>query len=199
MGYLKSLWPGCDICGVDISKKAVLYSKKKGILKVYNSSALNLPFRDETFDVVFMLDVLEHIKKQDKAILEMKRVLKKNGYLLITSPALQFMWTKHDSRQGHYRRYSKKIIIKLAERSNLNIGKIQHFNFFLSFPIIVVRLLSKTNVFDKFGEYDNKMNYDIANCDYLNNVLSKIFITEVRFLKYVNYPFGISLAALFRK
>jgi len=69
----------------------------------------------------------------------------------------------------------------------------------LSFPIIVARLLDKINIFNRFAEYNNKMNYDIANCDYLSNVLSKIFLTEVRFLKCVNCPFSISLAALFRK
>jgi len=68
MVYLKSLWLDCDICGVDISKKAVLYSKKREILKVYNNSAPNLSFKDKTFGVFFMLDVLEHIKEQDKAI-----------------------------------------------------------------------------------------------------------------------------------
>ncbi len=49
-----------------------------------------LPFNDEQFDMVFSLDVLEHILDVEVAIEEIKRVLKQKGHLLVTLPLEEF-------------------------------------------------------------------------------------------------------------
>jgi ubiquinone/menaquinone biosynthesis C-methylase UbiE len=46
----------------------------------------NLPFKEEVFDIIFCLDVLEHIKEVNKAIDEVKRILKKEGYIIVCQP-----------------------------------------------------------------------------------------------------------------
>jgi len=46
----------------------------------------NLPFKNNFFDVVFALDVLEHIKEIETAILEIKRVLKNEGIIVVSGP-----------------------------------------------------------------------------------------------------------------
>jgi SAM-dependent methyltransferase len=63
----------------------------------------NLPFKDESIDVIIFKNVLEHVKDPTKALSEIKRVLKKNGYLYVKIPFLQpFHAVPHD-----YQRYSE--------------------------------------------------------------------------------------------
>ena len=49
----------------------------------------NLPFLDETFDLIINQAVLEHVKRPNKIVKEMYRVLKKGGYIYVESPFLQ--------------------------------------------------------------------------------------------------------------
>lgn len=76
-----------EYVGVDVSFPALREAKNKGA-KVVCADALHLPFKQTTFDSVFCIEVVEHIPKARDAILEIKRVLKKTGSLIITVPNL---------------------------------------------------------------------------------------------------------------
>ena len=74
----------CTCYGVDIE----LHSNQLDFINCYLgiSDAKHLPFPNETFDVVFVLDTLEHIKEVDVAILEIQRVLTSNGVVILSGP-----------------------------------------------------------------------------------------------------------------
>lgn len=199
LSFIKSLFPKSLVYGVDTSIRALNYSRARGHKKIYKSNALNLPFKDNTFDVILFLDVLEHIEKDVEAIKEAQKKLKKNGSIIITSPGLQFIWSKHDSEQGHKRRYTRRRIQFIARESNLRTSFVSYFNFFLSPPIILIRLLSNVKMFSNFARYDNGINYDIAKLGLLNGLLKKIFVFEIKALRFINYPIGISIGAVLNK
>jgi len=75
----------CDVTGVDLSDVALELAKKRG-LNVLKADAENLPFEDHSFDVVCCMEVLSHLFDPEKALKEMRRVLKKNGILLGSCP-----------------------------------------------------------------------------------------------------------------
>jgi len=79
----------CTVFGVDISSKAVELAEKAG-LNAYrlDISSEKLPFENEYFDLVYMGDVIEHLVNPDFAIDEAARVMRPNGYLVITTPNL---------------------------------------------------------------------------------------------------------------
>ncbi len=88
----KDKYLGIDIQGGghnDSMKKADLY---------FNGE--NIPFSNESFDLIFCTQVLEHSYNFDNLLKEMHRVLKKNGYLLITTP---FVWNEHEVPFDFYR------------------------------------------------------------------------------------------------
>jgi methionine biosynthesis protein MetW len=75
------------VTGVDISETALKISQKRGIKTVnHNLNELPLPFRKESFDVIILTDVLEHLFDPYKMIIECKRIVKKNGKIIITVP-----------------------------------------------------------------------------------------------------------------
>ncbi|MHA1106763.1 MAG: class I SAM-dependent methyltransferase [Promethearchaeota archaeon] len=72
-----------------------------------------LPYRDDSFDFISALDVLEHIKDDIKAVSEINRIIKKGGIVVITVPHRTRYYTYQDKLIGHYRRYEIEDIINL--------------------------------------------------------------------------------------
>ncbi|TKJ21600.1 MAG: hypothetical protein CEE43_09240 [Promethearchaeota archaeon Loki_b32] len=80
---------------------------------------VKLPYREETFDFVSVLDVLEHIRDDKLAVSEISRILKKNGIAVITVPHRMKYYTTQDIIIGHYRRYEISQIINSFNKFNL--------------------------------------------------------------------------------
>ena len=81
--------PGASIISVDISGES-LHEAEKMIetnniknVELQQADIYHLPFEDETFDVVIVCFVLEHLPKPTEALLELKRVLKKGGTIMV--------------------------------------------------------------------------------------------------------------------
>ena len=93
--------------GVDVSDDALEFCRKKG-LKVHKGLAEELPFPDETFDLVTALDVVEHLDDDIAGLKEMLRVLKTGGKTLIFVPAFMWLWGVQDDISNHRIRYTRK-------------------------------------------------------------------------------------------
>lgn len=74
---------GVDVNEIDLAIARRINPKKQ--VHFIKASATNLPFKNEFFDVVICTDVIEHIKEDEKVVSEVRRVLKKNGTLIITT------------------------------------------------------------------------------------------------------------------
>lgn len=91
---------------------------------------------ESRFDVIVMHDVLEHIEDDEAAARELSRLLKPGGLLLLSVPAMQALFGRHDEQLGHFRRYSKKRLKKVLENSTKIVG-VRYYGF-LSIPIVWV-------------------------------------------------------------
>jgi ubiquinone/menaquinone biosynthesis C-methylase UbiE len=79
----------CKVFGIDISQNAIDLAKKAGV-SAYKTdmSCQKLPFDNEYFDIVYMGDVIEHLLDPDFAVCEVARVLKSDGFLVLSTPNL---------------------------------------------------------------------------------------------------------------
>jgi len=82
---------------------------------------MKLPYRDNSFDFLSAIDVIEHIRDDEYAVSEISRVLKKNGIVVITVPHRMKYYTQQDRLIGHYRRYEINKIASLFERHKLKV------------------------------------------------------------------------------
>ncbi|OGF90510.1 hypothetical protein A3I27_02490 [Candidatus Giovannonibacteria bacterium RIFCSPLOWO2_02_FULL_43_11b] len=148
----------------------------------------------EKYDIIAMLDVLEHLEDDSAALKKIEEQLKPGGLALITVPAFSFLWTEHDNLLHHKRRYTKAgLRARILFDTNLIIKKLSYFNL-LMFPVIFVfRFLRKIFNFNE-GESDFFILPRI-----LNNSLEKIFSLEANILRWIDLPFGVSIICVLQK
>ncbi len=121
-----------EVYSADINTKSLNYLKKhynyKNV-KIINLKKSSLSFKDEFFDIIFAADVLEHVKNLEVVLKELKRILKKNGLLIVSGPTENQLYKlarkiiykkKQDSK--HYRNIDD--IIKESSR-HFKIEKIK--------------------------------------------------------------------------
>lgn len=101
----------------------------------------------EKYDTVFALNVIEHIEEDNLAIKNSKKLLKRNGHLIILVPSYQNLYNKFDEELGHYRRYTIDSLSDLFVINGLKIIHKQHFNFIGIFGwFLSGRLLKKNTI-----------------------------------------------------
>ncbi len=169
------------------------YCKNERKLDVDKGSITELPYQDESFDMACAFDVIEHIKDDQKAMGELKRVVKKGGLVLITVPAFQFLWSHHDVVNSHFRRYTKTSINEIAKSAGLSLFYSTYFNFFLFFPIVAARTLGNL----KSGN-TSESDFDRFKINRTSNkILHFIFRIEKKILFPGRFPVGLSIFSAF--
>lgn len=137
---LKNIFPSLKIAVVDVDQSGLKLASERG-LNTLCASVLELPIEDERIDFILCLDLIEHVKKDDKLVKEISRVLKKNGKVILTTPMQNGVSFPFLSKQRieainksweHVRNgYSLEEIKELFQNNNLNIIKTgKYFNFF---------------------------------------------------------------------
>ena len=100
-------------------------------------------FKRNEYDLVALLDVLEHVPDDLGSLRAIHRRLKPGGALLLTVPANPWMWSAHDAAHHHFRRYTKKQLEELFLRSGLEIELLSYFNTLLYPLIAAARIAGK--------------------------------------------------------
>lgn len=184
---------GIKAVGVDMSDGAISYGISRGIKNLFViKDKMNFP--SNIYDSILLMDVLEHIKDVKPVLQDIVSVLKPDGSLVVTVPAYMFMWGVQDDIAHHYRRYTIKNLIKEFESfPELSVIRSTYFNTFLFFPIVCVRLLSKM-----FRIRGRESDFDINN-GILDSVFYWVFNLERKILKYISFPFGVSIVLVLKK
>lgn len=176
--------------GVDVEKKAVEYCKKRGFERMsLLKNGMKLPFKDNSFDVITCLDVLEHIKEDENYLKELNRVLKPKGKLIIFVPAIQLLWSQLDVKSYHQRRYTISELNKKAKKTKFLINEIKYFNYILFWPMLPFRLIQKLPFFKK-NEFGSDL---IVNNKLINQLLYFIFAFDIWSTKWFSPPIGVSI------
>ena len=177
--------------GVDVSDEALKFCRTKN-LKTHKGLAENMPFENESFDLVTALDVVEHLDDDVAGLKEMRRVLRKGGRALIFVPAFMFLWGVQDDVSNHRIRYTKKQIIARLKKSGFEIERATYANITFFAPILAGRTLMKLTGIKPESENN-------VNISALNPLLGKLFGAERFWLKHFNFPFGVSIIVVAKK
>jgi len=115
------------VMGMDFSPLALKFAQshpESQGTSLLQGDALHLPFPTATFDVVTMLDVLEHLSDDRRALSEVQRVLRPGGVLVWSVPAYQSLWSAHDEALHHFRRYEYHALRRLLRKSGFSVWRL---------------------------------------------------------------------------
>jgi len=148
-------------------------------------------FPADRYDLVALLDVLEHVVDDKGSLAAVFTRLKPGGALLLTVPANPWMWSAHDVAHHHHRRYRKSEIAALAAAAGYDIDLLSPFNTML-FPLIAgVRVINKLRGHDSAD--------DALPARPVNQALDRLFGAEAGLIGRLPFPFGVSLVAVLRR
>jgi 2-polyprenyl-3-methyl-5-hydroxy-6-metoxy-1,4-benzoquinol methylase len=183
-----------NVQGIDISQRAIDLCRQREIPDVCVMDGSKPTFEDQQFDVIIASDVLEHIEDEQTALREWNRILKPAGKLIAFVPAFEILWSKHDEANHHYRRYSKRELIRVLESADFEIHRSSYWNFILFFPTSLVRLLQR------ILKYGQESSDQLVELDPITNkALCCLVKAENFLLKVLNFPVGVSVFAMARK
>jgi SAM-dependent methyltransferase len=142
-------------------------------------------------DVVLLLDVLEHLDDEAAALATAGRALAPGGLLVTTVPACPWLWSGHDERLGHRRRYTPAALRRVLERAGFGVLHLTYFNALL-FPMVVLARAWKRIAGDT--------GHDLRPVPWLaNELLARVFALERGLVPRIRLPFGSSLLACARR
>jgi SAM-dependent methyltransferase len=193
-GNLAALADNHDVVGVECSPQALEYAQRRLGNRVCSGSLpSNIDLPPDSFDVVLLADVLEHIEDDAGSAKAALHLLRPGGIVVATVPAYQWLYSPRDTHHYHYRRYSKGRFRALWRTSNTQTLLLSHYNALL-FPLAAaVRLASKLrSVNDAAG--DLTIPPRLAN-----ELLSLLMRSEQNLLGRLPVPFGLSLVAVTMK
>lgn len=178
--------------GVDVSSEALSFCRERGLERVKQGEAEALPYEDSSFDLVTGLDVVEHLDDDLAGLKEMRRVLLPGGHALVFVPAFMFLWGVQDDISHHRRRYTLAQLNRVVSEAGFKTERASYVNISFFVPILLGRLLMRALRIRPESENN-------ITIGFLNGVLGKLFGAESLALRYLNFPFGVSIICVARR
>jgi SAM-dependent methyltransferase len=191
-----------EVFSIDNNLRPLAVARRRA-LDVAQATGNNLPFADHQFDLVALLDTVEHIPDEFGVLAECRRVLKPGGRLMVTAPAFMSLWSYNDEINAHQRRYTGPELRQKLEICGFRIRRLSYNNFFLCPLIAAMRLLrpyqpqlASPHVTTAVDVYQVEMEPIIEP---VNTVLHIVGWLEAELLQRMNLPFGASILCVAEK
>lgn len=189
-GNLQMLARHGQVEAMELEETARIFANQRQVTTVKAGSLPDkIPFDYEKYDLIVAFDVIEHIDDDLAALDALRSHLKCGGWLVLTVPAFQFLWSHHDDINHHRRRYHLKGLQQVARKADFAIHYSSYFNTFL-FPLVAaVRSLQKLlRIYNK-SQISSDLTLPSAP---VNKFLTILFAQERHLINKFRLPFGVS-------
>lgn len=188
-----------EIAMGDSSEVALLGAR--GVLPdhigLYQVDLVNLQWKSR-WDVIFLLDVIEHCPDDEGILRQAYEALKPGGKLIVSTPALMYFWSHNDEFARHLRRYNISDYRNLASKTGFKLADARYFMFFLSPLYWLSRKAKSKKLTGEALEAAILKEHQVPN-RFVNYVLMKIFSAESPIGHVVRFPWGTSVLGIFEK
>jgi SAM-dependent methyltransferase len=164
----------------------------------YQIDLMNLGWQKE-WDIAFMLDVIEHIPDDIRAVSQAAQSLKPGGLLFIATPAFPRFWSYTDDLANHLRRYTRTDFKTIASKTGLKLLDWRYFMFLLSPLYVLSRLrpgIARLSPQEKKALSEKQHRVPSKP---LNEALTAIFTAETPMGHFLRFPWGTSVLGVFQK
>jgi len=151
---------------------------------------------DRRFDLILMLDVLEHIEDHFGALRKVHSLLNVGGLVLLTVPALPKLWSAHDVANCHFRRYTRASMREALAAAGLESMSLQYFFGWTVLPMMMRRLMNPgTPVNGKNGSAGDSYSVRIPPAP-VNRAMYWLSVLEQSLSPMGGVPLGTSILAI---
>lgn len=148
----------------------------------------------EPAHVITLLDVVEHIDDDLSALRAVAPLLTPDGIVIVTVPALRWLWSDHDVALHHKRRYTKDTLSALFTKAGYRIERLSYYTSLLLPLLAGTRLASQLK-----PKKPGPPAYDVSvPMQPVNTVLGSVMTAERKLLKRLDMPLGSALFAVVR-
>jgi ubiquinone/menaquinone biosynthesis C-methylase UbiE len=184
------------VVGIDLISTAIDFCRKRNPEGLVQASATDLPFADESFDLITSFDVLVQIPGRgadDQAMREMFRVLKSGGVAFVRGAAYEWMKSGHDRALGTVRRYGLYELREKLKRAGFEILRETYANS-LIFPLVAIRrlLLKRLSLADKGSDVKPLP----KNLQWINRAMTSALLWEAKRLRNPSAKLPAGLSAM---
>jgi hypothetical protein len=174
-------------------------AKSRGLKNVICATTETCGLRENSVDAVGLFDVVEHMKDDYGFLKQNYELIKEAGYIHLTLPALNLLWSREDSYAGHFRRYAIKSAKELLRKTGFEVVFSSYLFSVLPLPIFLMRSLPS-----RLGCYKNVDNLDQYKKEHTSNkyerALQKVWDWELsRISRQKMVPFGSSIIIVGKK
>lgn len=195
-GPTRSLFPSQRIVAVDLSARVLsAYASASAVIV---GDASRIPLRPGSLSAICAFDVLEHLKDDGQAVQEWYGALSPGGWLIVTVPAYEALWSVSDDVDRHYRRYRARDLRSCLQGAGLEIVRMSYFNTLLLPGVAVAKWAARLTSKDRAANGRNS-ELDLRLPEWLERGLESIFGAEAAWLGRANLPMGVSIVALARR
>ena len=120
---------GFAVTSAEVSRAAVDVLRRRAPGEVVEADAASLPFPDETFDVLVLGEVLEHLEDDVAALREGRRVLRSGGLVAVSVPRNPAWFSSSDRWAGHLRRYTREALLGIFRDAGLTVERCVAWGF----------------------------------------------------------------------
>ena len=181
--------------GFDITFSGLKYARTSGEHSIAQASVTDIPFQNETFDLITSFDVVYALPDdaEEKAVAEMLRILKRGGFLVLNVAALPALRGNHSVLGGEVRRYTRARLRWALERGGFTIERLTYTNF------TILPIVAATRWLQRIAGHKESANEISVPFAPVNAVLTAVLAAEAAALRVVNMPLGSSVLCLARK
>lgn len=108
------------------------------------NSIEDVNIKDSYYDLIYSLNVFEHIKDDFFVLSQLSKKLSQDGVIKILVPARMEIYSRMDSNVGHHRRYNKKRLIELMESNDFEILECKYFDFLGYFIALLYKFIDNS-------------------------------------------------------
>ena len=163
------------------------FASRRTGLEIKGGYLPNVPLEDGRYDLIVLLDVLEHIPDDKGALCALKPKLAPGGRLMLAVPAMPSLWSGHDVAHHHQRRYTARTLEAVVQAAGYRTLRRTAFNSLLLPAIVGVRWLNRL-LGREGGDEDRIPPAPI------NRLLAGLFGAERHVAVRGLFPAGVSLA-----
>jgi len=184
------------VVGLDLVSDALKFCRERGQERLAQASVTDLPFVDESFDLVTSFDVLVQVHGEgtdEQAMREMYRVLKLGGIAFVRAAAYEWMRSSHDEALGTQRRYQLDELRVKMERAGFRVLRATYANSLL-LPVAALRRLALKRI--GLAQPGSDVKPLPPNLEWLNQTLLRVLRSEARWLKIPQSELPAGLSAI---